>query len=114
VVVPGAPGTAGFAAAAVAVARLRRPSRPALAVVDGPIDDATRETLEAVVPLGVAVPVETWDPAGDPLGPDEHLARLRAVVGAPRSRIVALACDPAQQAEIVDAAGEIVAWRETR
>jgi Thiamine pyrophosphate enzyme, central domain len=111
-VVPARAGAAGLAAACVAVARLRSPGRPAFAVVDGAEPDAvTTRVVEAAARLGVAVPVECWDPAGPGLGPEAHLDRLRRAVAANRPASLPLATDPTQLDRMIDVAGPIVAWR---
>jgi hypothetical protein len=110
-VVPARAGAAGLAAACVTVARLRWPGRPALAVVDGPEPDAaTAQVVEVADGLGVAVPVECWDPSGPELGPESHVDRLRRAVAAERSTVLPLATDPTQLDEMVEVAGPIVAW----
>ena len=60
----------GLAAACVAVARLRRPGRAALAVTDRDPGDDTAAVVDAAAALGVHVPVEVWDPEGEPLDVD--------------------------------------------
>jgi Thiamine pyrophosphate enzyme, central domain len=110
VVVPADPGRPGFAVACAAVARLRRPGRRVLAVTDGPLPPAAAEVLDAVRTLGVAVPVEVWDPGARPLGPDEHLAALAAAAHADRPAVAVVATDPGQMARMVDAAGPVTAW----
>jgi hypothetical protein len=111
-IVPARAGASGLAAACVAVARLRSPGRPALAVVDGAeTDAATAEVVEAAGRLGVAVPVECWDPGGPELGPEAHVDRVRRAVAADRSTVLPLATDARQLDEMVDVAGPIVAWR---
>jgi thiamine pyrophosphate-dependent acetolactate synthase large subunit-like protein len=103
----------GHAAACIAVALLRRPSQPALAVIDGPADEATMTILEAAATLGVHVPVEAWDPAGERLDATSHRDRLRTLVlgGTPQTAGPStLATDPDQLAQMIDAAGAIVAW----
>jgi len=111
-VVPSVP-TPGFAAACVAVARLRRPGRPALAVVDGPVDATTVAVVEAASALGVHVPVEAWSPDGERLDADAHRSRLLGLVlagdGAGRAPVT-LSTDPGQMTAMVDAAGPVVAW----
>ena len=120
-VVPARAGAHGLAAACVAVARLRRPGRPALAVVDVHADAdagedavlhaATRRVIDAARQLGVAVPVEVWDPGGPALGPDAHAERLRSALAADRPPTLPVATDPAQLGRMIDVAGEIVAWQ---
>ncbi len=100
----------GWAAACVAVARLADPLRLALAVVDGPPDEATAAVLAAAERLGVAVAVEAWEPDGLALGPEQHAARLAELVG-DRSGVVTLATDGGQLAAVQEAAGPVVAWR---
>ncbi len=117
-IVPSAPNP-GFAAACVAVARLRRPAQPALAVADAPLDEEIAAVVDAAAALGIDVPVEAWGPDGEQLGADAHCQRLRRLVFAGSSGSlgatgttgpVTLATDPGQMAEIVDAAGPVVAW----
>jgi hypothetical protein len=107
--VPADPGAAGFAVACGVVARLRDPARPVLSVVDGPVDPMVERVLAAGRRLGVDVPVEVWQPDGDALDPDAHLARLRALVAA-GTGVVTLATDPTQLDRMVDVAGPLIAW----
>ena len=112
-VVPARAGARGLAAACVVVARLRAPQRPALAVVDGPAPDpATAEVVEAGERLGVAVPVECWDPDAPALDAEAHLGRLRGAVLADRSAVLPVATDPTQLDRMVEVAGPVVAWRD--
>jgi thiamine pyrophosphate-dependent enzyme len=111
--VPGSARAAGTAAASAVVARLRSPGRAVLAAVDGRdrgVDDATGAVLEAARRLGVAVPLAVWDPAGAPLGADDHLAQLEEALVSDAPAPVVLATDPAQLARMVDVAGDVVAW----
>jgi hypothetical protein len=114
-VVPARADCRGLAAACVTVARLRWPGRSALAVVDGvdggEPDAQTARVVEAAGRLGVAVPVECWDPAGPGLDAEAHADRLRRAVAADRSTVLPLATDPAQLDEMIEVAGPIVAWR---
>ncbi len=103
----------GFAAACAAVSLLRHPGRPALAVIDLADAEATTAVVHAAAALGIAVPVEAWDPDGDRLDADAHLERLRRLIlgglpagGAPCT----LATDPRQLPEMIEVAGPIVAW----
>jgi hypothetical protein len=103
----------GFAAACVAVSLLRRPSQPALAVTDRLAEDSTAAIVDAAATLGLRVPVEVWDPEGARLDAVSHRERLRQLVfgripagGAPST----LATDPGLMAEMIEAAGPIVAW----
>ena len=113
VLVPGAADDRGSAAACALVARLRSPGRAVLAAVDGrdgAVDGPTRAVLEAAARLGVPVPLAVWDPAGPPLAPDGHLARLAEALVADDPVPVVLATDPGQLARMVDVAGPVVAW----
>jgi hypothetical protein len=104
----------GFAAACVAVSQLRQPDRPALAIVDGSDADQTATVVDAALSLGIHVPVETWDPDGEPLDADAHRARLQKLLSGKESApsgVQSLATDQNQLAEMIDAAGAIVAWR---
>jgi hypothetical protein len=108
--VPATAGSAGFAVACAAVARLRSPARPVLAVVDAPVADVVHDALAAAARLGVPVPVEVWRGGGRPVGADDHVARLHALVHASTPTLVDVVTDGAQLAAMFDVAGEIVAW----
>jgi acetolactate synthase-1/2/3 large subunit len=101
------PAARGFAVACATVARRADPQRAALAVVDV-IDEATALALDAASRLGVAVPVEVWDPSGPVLDAAAHERRLRELVEGGGQ--AALATDPAQLDEMLAAAGPVVAW----
>lgn len=112
VMVPSAPSP-GFAAACVAVSLLRDPGRPALAVIDLDEAEATALIVDAAAALGVNVPVEAWDPAGDRLDAVAHQDRLRRLVlgGLPAGgKPSTLRTDSNQLSEMIEAAGPIVAW----
>ncbi len=111
VIVPPA-SVRGFAAACVAVSLLRHPGRPALAVIDNADAEATASVVDAAAALGIAVPVEAWDPDGDRLDAEAHLERLRRLVlgGQPAGPPFTLATDPSQLSEMIEVAGPIVAW----
>jgi hypothetical protein len=98
----------GLAVACALVARLRRPARPVLAAVDG-LSPASAAVLETAGALGVAVPVEVWDPAGPEVGAEDHLERLRRLAVSP-SGPVAVRTDAVQLARMIDVAGPVVAW----
>jgi hypothetical protein len=111
VIVPSRPWP-GFAAACATVSLIRRPAQPALAVVDG-VDDGTAAVIDAAGSLGVRVPVEVWDPEGERLDAEAHRRRLRQlIVGGVPSAVgsTTLATDTEQMAQMIDAAGPIVAW----
>lgn len=110
VLVPAEPTADGFAAACVLVARLRNPARPALAVVDGPLSDLTIEVLHTARRLRVAVPVEAWGPDGDRLDAEQHTERVRRLAYGDEPAVASLAVDDSQLADMLDAAGPIIAW----
>lgn len=104
----------GWAAACVVAARLAAPLRPALAVVDGPVDGATRGVLDAAAGLGVAVGLEVWAPDGAPLDPEAHRARLAGLVDGGGGGTTTLATDPRQLPTMVEVAGPVRAWSDAR
>ncbi len=99
----------GWAAACVLVARASAPWRPGLAVVDGPIDEATRAVLEQAALLGIPIGLEAWQPDGVALDADAHVVRLTAQA-AGSAGVVTLATDGHQLTEMIDVAGPIRAW----
>jgi hypothetical protein len=101
--------TSGWAAACVLVARLGAPLRPALAVVDGPVDPQTQGVLEEARRLGIKIGVESWQADGPALSPDAHRSRLQSLVGS-SGATVALATDDNQLAEMIAVAGPLRAW----
>jgi hypothetical protein len=104
--------TPGWAAACVLVSRIADPLRPALAVLSGALDDHTRSVIDVASGLGIAVGVEVWSPDGETIGPDEHLARLGTLTDSRVGGVVSLATDEHQIDEMVEAAGEVRAWRD--
>jgi thiamine pyrophosphate-dependent acetolactate synthase large subunit-like protein len=105
--VPAVAADAGLAVACAVVARLARPGRPVLVVSDGPLSDVALRVLEAGRARGATVACEVWEPDGPALSAAEHLARLERLGP---GETVALATDPGQMGEIVEAAGPVVAW----
>ncbi len=105
--VPARPGD-GFAVACALVARLRRPARPVLAVVDR-LSATTSAVLETAASLGVAVPVEVWDPGGPAIDADTHLDRLRRLAVSAADPVI-LRTDDAQLGRMIEVAGPVVAW----
>jgi len=105
------PGEAvyGWAAACVLVARASAPWRPGLAVVDGPVDEATRAVLEQGARLGIPIGLEAWQPDGRALDADAHVVRLTALA-AGSADVVTLATDGHQLTEMIDVAGPVRAW----
>jgi Thiamine pyrophosphate enzyme, central domain len=114
VIVPSSP-IPGFAAACVAAWLLRHPGRTGLAIVDGSGEGQTAAVVDAARRLGVVVPVEAWDPEGARLDADGHRERLGRMIngGDPGTAAVpTLATDQGQLAEMVEAAGPVVAWTQ--
>jgi hypothetical protein len=111
VVVPGAPASAGFAVACALVARIVNPARAVLAVADGPLSELGLRLLELADELGLPVPVEVWSPDGPRLDAAAHAARLDAALYAERRQVLPLATDPGRIAEMVAAAGPVIAWQ---
>jgi acetolactate synthase-1/2/3 large subunit len=101
----------GWAAACVTVARLSNPMRPALGVIDGPLDDATAAVREAAQRLGIEVGIEAWEVDGEPVGPEAHLERLGRLAHAGSGGVATLATDASQMGEMIAVAGPVVAWR---
>jgi len=66
--------------------------------------------LETAACLGVAVPVEVWDPDGPEVTPEDHLERLRRVAVTADAGPVAVRTDAGQLARMIDVAGPVVAW----
>jgi hypothetical protein len=135
-IVPADRGASGFALACALVARLRRPARAVLAVTDeaasagrlvdaagrlvdaagslvdaaGSLVDAAGRLLDAAARLGVAIPVEVWEPGGPALDADAHLARLRRMAVAERSLVERIGTDPTQLVRMIGVAGPVIAW----
>ena len=105
------PGEAvyGWAAACVLVARAAAPWRPGLAVVDGPLDEATRAVLEQGALLGIPIGLEVWQPDGRAVDADAHVERLTALASG-SADVVTLATDGRQLTEMIDVAGPVRAW----
>jgi hypothetical protein len=115
VVDPAPAGGPGLAVACAAVARRRDPARPVLAVLDAPAGDDDRAAVaavqEAARALGVAVPLQVWDEEGPAVGADELALLLDAAVHDVEPRADRLATDPSQLTRMIEAAGEVTAWR---
>ena len=107
--VPGEP-VHGWAAACVLVARASAPWRPGLAVVDGPVDEATRAVLEQGALLGIPIGLEAWQSDGERFGcrrPRRAAARRWRPAARTSSRWPRTA---SSWREMIDVAGPIRAW----
>jgi hypothetical protein len=112
VIVPSSP-IPGFAAACVAVSQLRQPNRPALAVVDRSDEAQITAVVDAARSWGIDIPMEEWNSEGTRLNAEDHRVRLQRLMSGDASIIgpsQSLATDQGQLAEMVDAAGPVVAW----
>lgn len=98
VVVPSTPAP-GFAAAAAVIGALD--GRPTVAVVAGPADPATDRLIDLAAGMGLEVVVEEWLAPGEGEAPPE-------VVGSVVVRHRSVDLDAT--AELVSAAGPVVAW----
>jgi hypothetical protein len=102
----------GWAAACVVVARLAAPLRPALAVVDDPIDEVTASVLEFAAARGIAVGLEVWSPSGEALTADAHEQRVGELSAATGGGGEAtLRTDESQIEAFVAAAGPVRDWK---
>ena len=99
----------GWAAACVLVARLSAPLSPALAVVDGPVDDRTRAIVEQGAQLGLPIAVEAWQADGHTLDPEAHLNRLTDLACG-GGGVLTLATDAGQLEQMIAVAGPVRAW----
>jgi thiamine pyrophosphate-dependent acetolactate synthase large subunit-like protein len=103
----------GWAVACVVVARLVSPLRPALAVVDDPIDEVTASVLEFASGRGISVGLEAWSPTGEPIAAESHQRRVAELVasidGPPR--IATLSTDESQLEQFVAVAGPVREWK---
>jgi hypothetical protein len=89
---------------------LRWPGRPAIAVVDDPESPRLHAVLDVAARLGVPVGVEAWHPDARPARAEDHLAGLGALLTAERTIVQTVRTDPAQLAEMIEAAGPVTAW----
>jgi thiamine pyrophosphate-dependent acetolactate synthase large subunit-like protein len=109
-VVPSESDSRGSAVAACLVARLRRRNVSCLAVTDAPISEESELLLEDAQRLGIPIPVEIWGDDGELLSGSDHQERLSRVATGDLDRVWTLATEPDQLAEMIEAAGPVVAW----
>jgi hypothetical protein len=108
VVVP-ATVTPGIAAVLALTAAVR--GRPAVAVTTAPLDGPTRAVLDLAARLPARFVVEAWGPEGGTFGSvAEHLERLRSALRQPGATTLEVPVDLSPTAELVDAAGPVIAW----
>ena len=104
----------GWAAACVTVARMVAPLRPALAVLDEKVDEATSLVLELAAERGIAVGVEVWSEAGEALDAERHRSRLGALTDPGAGGVSTLATDAGRLDAFIEAAGPLRPWRPPR
>jgi len=97
----------GFAVAAALVAGVS--GRPCVAVIDGPIDDASAAVIEEAARLDVPVAVQVWGEEGSLDTVDEH-ARLTEAQFAGRAGVVQVPIRRGDEAPLIEVAGPLVAW----
>jgi thiamine pyrophosphate-dependent acetolactate synthase large subunit-like protein len=107
VVVP-ATDAPGVAAGVALVAALR--DQTAIAVIDGPVDDATRAIVRLGERLERSFVLEIWE--GDaPLDRvEEHAASLAAAFATPGVTQLSVPVDASDLRLLIEAAGRVVAW----
>lgn len=97
----------GFAVAAGVVAALDE--RPCVAVIDGPLDDASEAVLDVARRLGVSVAVQAWVPGET--STDEHVEITRAGFAGGTERIDVVGIDASCLEVLTDAVGPVTAWQ---
>jgi hypothetical protein len=97
----------GFAVGAALVAGVQ--GRPAVAVVDGPMDEASQIVAEAAAALGVGIAVQIWGDEGSAVDADAH-ARVSEAQFAGERGIVEVPVRTGDLDALVAAAGPITAW----
>jgi hypothetical protein len=98
----------GFAAAAAMAARLA--GRRSIAVVDGPLDDATEHVLEAAERAGVAFGVQVWGGDGVLADTGEHVSMTQRGFEAEVIMIDDVPIDTSVLEHLIDVAGPVTAW----
>jgi hypothetical protein len=104
----------GWAAACVVVARLGDPLRPALAVVEDRVDEATSLVLDFGARHEIAVGVEVWSAGGKPLNAAAHEDRLAGLMAPAGGGVESIRTDPASLDEFVAVAGPVRDWTPRR
>jgi hypothetical protein len=104
----------GWAAACVTVARMAAPLRPALAVLNEKVDEATALVLELATARGIAVGAEVWAEGGEALDAERHRSRLGVLTDPRAGGVATIATDAGQLEAFVEAAGPLRPWRPPR
>jgi hypothetical protein len=107
VVVP-ATRAPGIAAALAFVASCR--GRAAVAVTTGPPDPATEAVADFARATGVRFALDVWSGDATPTGADEHTSAIHDALSASGVGVVRTAVNLERTADLVAAAGPVVAW----
>lgn len=107
VVVP-ATRASGIAAALALIAALR--GKHPVVVTTEPLDRTTLALLELATDLAAHVVVDVWGGGGPVRAASDHVAHLRGAANEPGVAIVDVPVELARTADLVDAAGPVVAW----
>jgi hypothetical protein len=97
----------GFAVAAAVVAGVAE--RPCVAVIDGPIDDASAAMIDAAARFEVPIAVQVWGDTGHLESVDEH-ARLTEAQFGGQAGVVDVPIRHGDEQPLIDIAGPLVAW----
>ena len=84
--------------------------RPAFAVTTSPIDDATKRLLDGATDRGIALVVVAWGERGKVRAADEHRTLLADALAARRPVVVEVPVSLDDTAQLIEAAGDVVAW----
>jgi hypothetical protein len=106
---------AGRAGAAVARAfLLARKGVPALAVVDAPLSAPAAALIELGRRMKLSLVVEVWGDSGHLADAEEHRARAAAELASPGISVLDVPIDYSPNAQLIAAAGPLVAWSGAR
>jgi thiamine pyrophosphate-dependent acetolactate synthase large subunit-like protein len=87
-----------------------RAGRPAVAVTTAADADAVHAALEAAAPHPLDIVIVVWDSTGRLADADDHRTRLERALTAPGTSTVHVPVDVGDTRQLIDAAGEVVAW----